>query len=303
MATERQGVHGLEALSWLPSYPHIRALMTDLITATYTNLLPQPAAGFANALVRFLSELQSETPPLEIHRRLARLRENFEVSGLAAYYTATFRKRNLSASLSRVSEGFYRGKVLDVGADDNFLGSILEERTDVDMITGIDIQDRPNRWRSSRTNFVRMSRPDEIPLPPLEFNTAICRYSLHHMAESIQIAVLEEVFRCLRSQGILIIWENCISRTKLPEECFDQQIFQRINQLGDEERQVLLSAMDVVSFAIKEKLQPFPFSFRTLEEWHDLLASRWRIIAVRYVGLPLLDLHQVPLGILVVQKL
>jgi len=246
--------------------------------------------------------MEASTSPCKIYSQLGHFRELFQTVGLANYYAGPFRMENLRRSLSLAPAAHFSGKVLDVGADDNLTGAILEDYSDIETVTGVDVVKREYVYSSQRTRFLLQVQPAIIPLPSGVFGTALCRYSLHHMPRPIQLRILGEISRCLRPGGTLIIWENSISATLPPEQCFDPQILARITMLDRDECKALFSAMDVISFAIKEKPQPFPFSFRSLEAWQTLLARGWRVLSVRYVGLPLIDLHQTPLGILVLEK-
>lgn len=300
---ERTPPYGLGAattLRDLPQHPEVLELLGDLVASTYEHHLGFLGRSFVADYLHSLDEISPSSEAGEIVEMLLRHRRRFSAS-LWPRYREHFRNANLRSSLELAEGSWLRGRALDVGAGDNRLGRILlDDYPRVVSVVGVDIERRPEVEEGGCLEFRVMPDHRTLPCGDREFALVILRYSLHHMTWSEQEAVLREAERALSRGGVILIFENSYSRMRRAVgSTIARQFHRRALALGDRELHLLMSSLDLFSLGIKEKNQPFPFTFRTVEGWRQILAERFVILHEEFHAFQMADLHPQPLAFFV----
>jgi len=123
------------------------------------------------------------------------------------------------------------------------------------------------------------------------------------MPYKVQQEYLAEIHRVLRPDGRLIVYENTYDLHTTPISYEGAQFNSELVKINDRERlQLFLAGMDTLSQAIKDKHQPFPFTYRTISDWKSFFEKVGFYCQVKYYGIPSFDLYQAPLGIFILTK-
>lgn len=297
---------GLESLAIFPIVlpdEAVHAILSDIVSRTYAKFLGWQGREFVSGYLSALNALPSSCSTRQIREVVLGAWLAFERGGLASYYHSVFRWANLHASIDLVGAERFAGRVADIGTYDNMLGRVLLELAPrVTHVIGVDLEKAPWAVSNSRVEFRLQRDPRRIPIASGEVETVVLRYALHHMSFAEQLDILAEVRRMLKPGGRVFIFENTYSTAVAPVfEC--GTLHKRILDLGSQPRiYLLLAALDTFSQGIKAKHGLFPYSFRPLEDWLQLFAqlSLDKLETHYYgYGLPMIDLHQAPLGVFV----
>ncbi len=297
------GLNSSAILLELIDKPQIIEIIDILFSITYKKYFGEKGITFFKIYISFLQGLNSQDDLTTVKKRILGLRNEFDLLGLNDYYTNNFRQKNLLDSLSLINSSYVNGKVIDIGADDNCLAHVLVANyCGVSSVLGTDITNNNKSTNTKNINFKVQDNGSTLPAPNDSFDVAICRYSLHHMSKQEQLSIISEITRILKHKGTLIVYENSISHTKTP--MIEESLFlhKKIGCLSDENFKILMSALDVFSLGIKDKNQHFPFTYRTVEEWESIFKDSFSIKQILYYGLPMIDLHQAPLAIFVLEN-
>lgn len=298
---------GLESLAIFPAVLRdegVYAILSDIVCRSYAKFLGRRGAEFVSEYLGALTSLPSSCSTGQIQEVVLGARLSFDHRGLASYYHNVFRWANLHASIDLVGADRFAGRVADIGTHDNMLGRVLLELAPkVTHIIGVDLEKAPWAVSDSRLEFRVQRDPRRIPVNSAEVDAVVLRYALHHMRFAEQVDILGEVRRILKPGGTVFIFENTYSTVIAPTFACGA-VHQRILDLGSQPRiRLLLAALDTFSQGIKAKHGPFPYSFRTMEEWQQLFAQlNLDSFETHYYGLPMVDLHQAPLGVFVLTK-
>jgi SAM-dependent methyltransferase len=300
-----RGEEALEALATVAGDPDLLALLGRVLRRTYATFLGASGREFVDEYLARLEALSPCASLDEMRRAALPMRARFRELGLHRRYTTRFRDENLDRSLRLVGADRLEGHVLDVGADDNRLGErLLRMAPAVRTVTGVDVEERSPLACPPALRFARQPSADTIPLASETVDAAVCRYTLHHVPAAEQEALLLEVRRVLRPGGSCVILENTHSHLVPPSLPDPFGLHASLLALGDRERTYqLLAGLDTFSLGMKDKDMPFPHSFRTVEEWIELLSRVGvEIRACEYHGFPIYDLHQAPFAYFVVRR-
>lgn len=208
-----------------------------------------------------------------------------------------YKTKSLLRTLFMVSAELFEGTIVDIGAGDNSLGKeIIEKCAKVTKVIGIDIDDS-GVYKNQRLEFIKMMNEGKIDLEECA-HVVIFRFSLHHMKRDIQKKLLNEAYRILKKDGILIIIEDTFSGEQTP--VFDNESQEEFMKLGSTEKYIkAMSYMDASSCFLFKEVMPFTFGFRSIEEWKELIFNcGFRSIESCFWGIPFTSLFQAPLGII-----
>jgi SAM-dependent methyltransferase len=301
--------YGIDAAVVFRSFkirPNVTKFITGILSLTYDALLGFAGYRFLTQYLGALGTIGKSDDVESIKHKILASRDAFSAMGLYSYYVNTYREYNLLASLSLIDPRYIRGKVIDVGADDNAMAHVLTSRFgNVEFVLGTDVRACVNGTSEhSRIGFVTQHNDCELPARESSFDVAICRYSLHHMGIDEQLCILAEINRVLVDDGVLIIFENSFSRRVQPLNIgkYSNSLHSQFQELNGNEVQLAMSLLDIFSLGIKNKDQHFPFTFRSVEEWISILGINYSLESVLYYGLPMLDLHQQPLAVFILKN-
>ena len=299
-----KGIESSVILSDLIGKPYILEIIDGILSFTYNKFLGKEGVVFIKKYIHFLNNIIPQDSFYTISNGLLKLRDEFCQLGLSNYYFEEFREKNLISSLSLIDPMYLMGKIIDVGADDNRLARVLTERYNkVTHVLGTDIVCNNRVTIDDKVGFIIQNTSYKLPAADDSFDVAICRYSLHHMSFRDQRCILSEISRVLKRNGVLIVYENSFSRINRPFLTDFQWIHKKLELMNDIDINIFLSIMDIVSLGIKDKNQNFAFTFRCFEDWLTVFKSWFKIKEAKYYGLPMTDLHQVPLAVFVLENL
>jgi ubiquinone/menaquinone biosynthesis C-methylase UbiE len=249
-------------------------------------------------------ELMAELPGIDavgLMELFRRRRQEFARLGLRERL-AGYKGNSLLRTAVVAGLRHFQGVVVDVGANENLLGAVLLDQCPaVTRVVGVDIEDRGCRPEDERIAFALQHTASEIPLETGSADVAILRYSLHHMTFPTQELVLGDLRRVLRPAGTLIIVEDSFSRSLTP--LVRSRPLLRFMELDDRRRlQLVLACLDACFGFIQEEVMPFAFSFRSAEEWKEVLArGGFRVEECTFWGLPNFSLFSAPMLVLVAE--
>jgi len=117
--------------------------------------------------------------------------------------------------------------ILDIGCGDGTIAHFIANQLDSAHVIGLDFNEELiEEAKNSYTNahFI-VNSPDQLPFEAATFDILYFSESLHHMAHSTRIKILQEAQRVLKPAGILIFlelnpWHRATRSTfyKNPEE-------------------------------------------------------------------------------------
>ena len=297
------GIESVEVYRAVINDREIFELLADIVQLTYETFLGKEGKQFVIGYLRDIEDLGCDCTTDEIKEVVGNARETFQSSCLNSYYHQVFRKNNLLTSVNCVEASWFEGTVVDIGAHDNVLGQVLlGQNIHVSHVIGVDITPANDVTFGERLEFRIQEDSGQVPVCDASADTVVLRYVLHHAPFDEQLKLLGEAKRILKSDGTVVVFENTYSFIQPPLE--DRySIHQRIIKLGSRERiQLLLAVLDTFSQGIKEKYGPFPFTYRSIEEWLEVFPQIGLATSVLlYYGMPLFDLHQAPLGIFILR--
>jgi len=284
-------------------------LLEQIFIQSYTKFLGPKGRTFIKEYFRRLHALRDkalvkELTLEEIKHAFLELRELFTSSGLKPSYYGDFRRDNLRKSVELAGADNFHGYVVDLGADDNALGEVILELygNQIQFVEGIDIEKRNNVREGPKLGFKIQDKDSQVlPIDDNKADVVIIRYALHHMSLEQQENFLKEAKRILKPGGRLLIYEDTYSTKIVPIDSDQYRFHEKLMKLRDSYRMKLfLAANDTFSHGIKDKNQPFPFTYRTIEEWEQLFSGLgFKRQRMQYFGIPIYDLHQAPFGIFV----
>ena len=216
--------------------------------------------------------------------------------------TTSYKEASLRRTVEIIGSHRFRGKVVDIGANDNSLGRLLVAQCPlVAEVLGVDIERRTEATDPPGVSFLLQQQPEILPIGDGAYDMAIIRYALHHMTFHVQETLLSEVRRILKPSGHLVIIEDTFSEQFVP--FCSNVLLDKFLHLPKDQRLLTLACLDASSCLIEDERMPFAFTFRSLEEW-QLAASNAGFEVVRAVfwGLPFFSLYQAPLGLFTFQS-
>ena len=298
---------GLESLTIYQEViqtPEVFTLLADIVQATYPRCLGPSGQHFVHRYLNALRQLPPDCSTDDIQALMLSMRKVFQGSDLDNTYHTSFRLENIATSIDQAGASRFTGTVVDIGADDNAFGHVLfRDHLRVTEVMGIDIMQAQTRFTADRLHFRVQTHTGALPVEDSYADTAVLRYVLHHIPGEDHRPMLCELRRILKPGGVAIIYENTYSFQRPPLE--DRlSLHTRILSLKTAERiHLLLAALDTFSQGIKEKIGPFPYAFRSIEDWLEVFGDAGLAVdKILYLGMPLLDLHQAPLGIFILSN-
>lgn len=293
------GINSVVIFKLLPNHPRVLNLIEQILSLTYKTFLGDSGLSFLRKYILVLRSITTEEDDNSIKIKILDLREEFSLLGLHKQYTNVFRDHNLLSSLSLIDSRRLKGRVIDIGSDDNRLGKVLlHNYTEIDYVLGTDVNHSKDQIYRNNLVFRKQDNGCKLPASDSYFDVAICRYSLHHMRKIEQISILSEIKRALKPNGMLAVYENSFSATMLPLDSDSYSLHRQFQALSNLEKTIIMPALDIFSLGIKEKEQHFPFTFRTMEDWLIIFQNSFCIEEVKYFGIPIVDLHQQPLALI-----
>lgn len=299
-----RGIDSVEIYKAVFDDAEVWHLMRNILLITYEKYLGQKGLSFCQSYFQEMMNLTHDCCLNEIKQVVLRSRNKFQQSDLNKYYVEDYRKLNLLKSLTIADINSFNGTVIDVGAGDNMLGYVLKKNSsNAARIIGVDIVKSKSIAIDTDLEFRIQTDQSVIPVANNEADTVVLRYALHHMSYEDQLKILDEIKRILKKNGTLIIYENTYSHNLEPRDKDEYYLHKKILYLKNPMRiKLLISVLDIFSEGIKDKHGPFPFTFRTVEEWLNLFKQKqYEIFDLIYYGMPIYDLHQAPLCIFILK--
>ena len=132
--------------------------------------------------------------------------ENIRITGADSYHFA----RAKVLQVRRLESGTPLS-ILDLGCGDGVVDLYLREAFPSSAITGIDVSDKSIQVARGlgleRVDF-RVYNGNDIPFGPQSFDLVFLGGVLHHVEGSQQLRILQEIYRVLKSQGRLYVFEH-----------------------------------------------------------------------------------------------
>lgn len=295
------GIESIENYNLVIRDSDVLDLMETILTKTYEKFFGNEGVRFIKIYFQELKNLPQPSSFNTIKHSILKLRSTFSQSDLCNKYHGSFRKLNLTTSLQVIGFDWFSGTVVDIGADDNMLGRmLLENCPTVSKVIGVDIEARHPFSKGDKLEFRRQISPLKLPVAENEADTVVSRYSFHHMSLQEQLSIRDEIARVLKLNGNLIAYENTYSLV-IPPLSDSYGFHSKILSLGDPFRiHLLLVALDIFSHGLKRKEMPFTYTYKTVEDWLIFFKSSGLMpVETRYYGIPLIDLHQAPMGVFI----
>jgi len=216
----------------------------------------------------------------------------------------TYKKGSLMRTLSFIGLNEYEGTLVDFGSNDSALGKLLlnsKYQSKIEQIISVDVENRTPDFFTDKLHFLLIDNLYRVDLPNESVDFIFFRYSLHHMTFDIQLLVLKEAYRILKPHGKLIIIEDTFSL--INEAIFNNNFCQVFSRFCDNSCKMILSMLDASSCFIYDETMPFSFSFRSIEEWIDILTNIGYLEkSVKYWGVTFSSLFVAPMGIMQYEK-
>jgi hypothetical protein len=195
-------------------------------------------------------------------------------------------------------------KLLDVGCGTGVLASIIERSKKCEEIRGIDINSYPE-WNDYSTNTVsfKIIHSGEFKdyLTNYKPDVICLTWVLHHMAFKDQVRYLKHIYDSLESIKLVIL-EDSYSEKEIPAEGTD--FHGKFISMGKKERNHIISIHDWIANRILAQREsiPIPFTYRTLEEWVELLSGiGYTVSYKKYIGFPVRDVMN-PQAVIIAEK-
>jgi SAM-dependent methyltransferase len=299
------GIEVVELFPYIVEDKQVFELLERILTITYREFLGKKGLDFIKHYLSELSKLTLDSTWNEINSIMLDMRNRFADMGLLEYYFSDFRRENLQRSIKIVGIEYFKNCVADIGADDNMLGSVLLNTiSSVDYVVGIDLRKNASTVTFENLDFKVYENRTALPLETHSIDAVVLRYVLHHLTFDTQAQLLHEVKRILQPNARCIILENSYSFMYSPINLDQCELHNLILDLGSPSRiKLLLIALDIISNGIKSKNMLFPHSYRAVEDWVVFFDSiGFNVKEARYYGLPIIDLHQAPLSVFILEN-
>ncbi len=197
-------------------------------------------------------------------------------------------------------------KIVDVGCGTGILDKLYAEDGRFGTVIGIDINRYPE-WaifqnekirfdvikEDTFTSFLNIEKPDSIVLT----------WALHHMEYDEQERYLGYIYENLKSGARVVILEDSYSTLFSPENGADK--YGKFMEWNIEQRKKIMSVYDWVANRVlaQREQEPIPCTYRTLEEWGDVLEkSGFMIVIQKFIGFPSNRDINTPQSLIVVEK-
>jgi len=246
--------------------------------------------------------LSYENLPKNLHRNqdyFSERRSAFSSSNLPERLK-TYKKGSLMRTLSFIGINEYEGNLVDFGSNDSALGNLLlnsKYQSKIEQIISVDVENRNPDLFIDKLHFLLIDNSYRVNLPNESVDFIFFRYSLHHMTFDIQLMVLNESYIILKPHGKLIIVEDTFSLKN--EAIFNNNFSQLFSRFSDGSCKMILSMLDASSCFIHEETMPFAFSFRSIEEWDDIMTKiGYSKMNNKYWGVTFSSLFVAPMGIM-----
>ncbi|MBA0051206.1 class I SAM-dependent methyltransferase [Streptomyces sp. AJS327] len=268
-------------------------LAREVIPLTY-ELHAGPAAG--QLMSKGLARLRECSTTGEVDAVFAESREEWEAAGHGAKLSAdkegTWRRTQVISGLDSAT-----GHVVDVGNPNNgFGGCLLRRNPGVRHVTGVDHRTDPDVLLGDRLHFAHQNDPSRIPLADASADVVAFRVALHHMTKPVQEALLTEAARVVRPGGEILLVEDSWADTP---GFTDNALTMRFRALDEADKIAALSLFDVSSCLMKYEKVAYPMSYRSADEWGELLSAAGAAsIDTAYWGFSMFTVYAPPLAVI-----
>ena len=284
-------------------------LTEEILSRTYAALHGPQGVAFANDFFRTLRSVKKDAvqgvlSTEQLKTVFLELQKMSRERPLENKYSGDARREFFRKGIEQVNSEYWKGYIVDLGADDNMLGDVLLQLhgDHIEHVQGVDIEERPTVRKGPKLGFSLNSETNMLELSG-KADVVVIRYALHHMTWEEQEAYLNKARRMLKPDGKIIIYEDTFALSQ-PPEAEGAPLHEKILALQAPSRQrLLLAALDTISIGIRDKHQPFPFTFRTAEEWAGFFQSLgYSVLEERYLGILTQDFFKAPLTIFVLRN-
>lgn len=182
------------------------------------------------------------------------------------------------------------GSFVDFGCGRGVLAHLLSRETQDRMVLGIDLCGfwEWERFASRNCRFCVVAEGESWDIIARAVpDVVLLTWVLHHMPIERQIRCLKTLRGIMRAGSRLVILEDAYSNCLAPEEGWSRHL--ALMRLSPEERRRVMGIYDWVTNIVLEGRHEIalPFSYRTLEDWESLLASKGFDVEMKqYIGFP-----------------
>ena len=187
--------------------------------------------------------------------------------------------------------------ILDVGCGNGNMAYFFLDDDNVNY-TGTDVY-LPNDIdscliSSKNISFLLQDSPVNIPVLDESMDIILIIDMLHHIEFKDQSNFLEDIYRKLKPDGRVIIFEYCFSEKE--KGILNNEATNEYNKLTIMEKMNYLLLMDWLSnILFLNRTMPMPYSFKTKEEWELMFKKlNFNIESSKYLGFPEEFFHQGP---------
>lgn len=177
---------------------------------------------------------------------------------------------------------------VDVGCGENSFCEFLASKLNGSIKTiGTDVIEYTNK-QNKISEFRKQSSPNNIPIKSGEANYVLLANMLHHIADVYLANFLEEIYRITADNGLVFVLEDAWAEKK--DHSDDCSISKHFFQMDDNEKYEAMRIIDLIGTSLLTSdgdLMPRPFTFKTLNQWIDVLSrADFRLVDAFYIRPP-----------------
>jgi ubiquinone/menaquinone biosynthesis C-methylase UbiE len=173
-------------------------------------------------------------------------------------------------------------KVLDAGCGSGVVSRFLAKTFRSAQVVGCDFAESRIALASEAAQglfnlkFVRadLSKP---PFPDEAFDVIVCRYVIEHLSAPVRVAVMKELYRCLKPGGTLWLIDFDGSFQNLyPQPPIAEQVFEAVRRLGAIDLEV---GRKLPSLALQAGFESAEYRIETFACGHEQGSEEFGVIA------------------------
>jgi len=147
--------------------------------------------------------------------------------------------------LARESGVKSRDYVLDLCTGTGSMAMVLTQYAPQGMVVGLDfslgmLRKAKEKAKGTKNLFLVVADADAFPFKTEAFNIVTCSHAMYELSEGVRLFTLENINRCLRSDG-----RFCMMEHEEPEQLFIKFLYRlRLLSMGREGRKIVRHELD-----------------------------------------------------------